>query len=83
MILYQATGPENPNKIIGTELCHRPRGLYLANILAFALKLDHPYKLFKFYFLNDFTYVLTTPSQKYYRQDLTYVRSEASESYSK
>lgn len=82
MILCQAVSPKTPNEIIGTELCHRPRGLYLANILSFAPKLALPYKLFKFYFLNDFMYVLTIPSQKYYRPDLTYV-SEAAESYSK
>lgn len=33
--------------------------------------------------LNDFAYLRTTPSQKYYRPDLTYGRGEAAKSYSK
>lgn len=33
--------------------------------------------------LSDFTYLITSPSQKYYRPDLTYGRGETAKSYSK
>lgn len=36
-----------------------------------------------FDYLNDFTYLITTPSQKYYKPDLTYGRGEVAKSYSK
>ena len=73
----------DPNEIIGSGLCHGPRSLHVANILAFEPKLGHPYKLFRFDFLNEFMCLVITPSQKYYGPDLTYIRGKVAESYSK
>lgn len=65
-----------PNDMAGTELCHGPTGMHVAHIL-----LLHPC------LLGPLTLLMishtTTPSQKYYRPDLTYGRGGAAKSYSK
>ena len=68
-----------PNEITDKELRCGPRSLHLANVFAFAPKLGCPYKLFKFYLLSNFMYLIILSSQKYYTPDLTYTRAEVAE----